>query len=361
MSFLYYRGTYVWINYKQGHKRHAKPLGLHVQRRSKKSGKWVFPAEALRIQKRIDGELVAGRFGLPKVQSEIVIRDATGLLLASKEGVISAGTRRQYEEVTAVLEDEFGEKAYVSDLTEEGIAAWRAKMLKSKLSQNTVAKKLRHASAILEFCRRKGLVVSNPVLPYKLSPEQKEPRAYTQKDLKAFFSEAERSDPDLGQQCMFLLLTGVRAEESCILRWDDLDFDAGVIRFTNRKGRRDEVFPIDSALLELLQNVRREDPFVFRYRNRFALYHAFSNVRSRAEIVGDIHTFKKTYANSLYDSGADLLTVSDLAHHTSIAVTQRAYLKRRQMDRKRQALEESRAPFRELIPKRLRLVKKKGT
>ena len=350
MSSLYYRGNSIWIQTKERGKWVPRPLGISVDKKEKKNGKYIFPKEAREIQRQIDYKIALGTFGLEVKQLEFK-KLSEVLIEYPKESkkILSPGTIYQYENAVNLLAESIPDK-YVDEYTKSQIATFRAALLK-KRTQHTVAKVLRHLSALFEFALKKKWCVENPVIDLKLDPAPNIPVIFFPSELTAFFDYTWEHKRVLYNQCMFLLLTGFRSDESCTITWDRIQLEREGIVYRNFKGDRPELFDIDDLLRKLLDQVpEKYAPFVFWYRKPKKLYDAFVLVRDKLEMRKElnIHCFKKTFATSLYEAGIDLFTIKNLCHHTSITTTEQNYILM-SAKRNREALKKSRGGFTDLV------------
>lgn len=348
MSSLYFRGRSIWISYTDNGRRRNKSTGITVDHVQHRNGRPVFPPEARELKRKIDNALALGRFGLrEQKRPRATLSELLALHLNDKGPTVSKATAYEYRRAIERLVDAVGDISATA-LTEEHVAAFRNKLL-GELRKNSTAKILRHLHAVLAFGVRRGILERNVMADYRLKPEPVEKATFTQKELTAFFAHTKTKAPDVFRQCLFLLLTGFRSNDSCRFRWDMIG--EGAIRYVNQKANVEELMPKDAALDALFRSCPGDyAPFVFRYRTIWQLYDHFARARDAAGLRKEltVHSLKRAYANALYDSaGDDLFAVQKLAHHSTIAVTQAAYIARRREAQLRRVLESSR---REIAP-----------
>ncbi len=122
--------------------------------------------------------------------------------------------------------------------------------------------------------------------------------------------------------------TGMRRGEILSLKWEQVDFKKGVIVLHDRD---DEIrhLPINEALAETLREIERRDdiPYVFvdSHGNPFKhIREAFASACRRSGIE-DFHfqDLRHTFACHLVKAGIELVTVSKLLGHKSMAMTLR--------------------------------------
>jgi len=335
MSTLFYRSSSVYIRFKQNGSWKAKSLGIDVDKVEHRNGKPIFPREALEIKRHIDTQIAFGHFGI----EERVIPTLNAVLqsfLDSKPD-LAEQSRYLYRLAVRTIVESAGDLP-VSDYDESHFSAI------NKQSPNSRARTFRSLHAVFNYAVDREYLTRNPLRRFKRSVDVQPIVVFTNNELRDFLSKAREDDKALYDQCLFLLLTGFRASESCLLTWDQIDFDRKIIHHHNKKGRRSEHFPIDDLLGELLKGLtRRADDYVFEYRTRHQLHWNFKKVcKGLGFRKGlSVHTLKKTYASYLYASDANLLVIQRLAHHADIRTTQQHYISF-QTSKDRQALKKSR-------------------
>jgi site-specific recombinase XerD len=131
---------------------------------------------------------------------------------------------------------------------------------------------------------------------------------------------------------MTLYSTGMRREELCYVRTEDIDKERMVIRIRHGKGGKEREVPLSPKLLEQLrayyQSVKP------KHRNGWlfpsiqerhagepitdkAVWHACESAARRAGITKHVHphTLRHCFATHLFDNGADLPVVQRLLGH----------------------------------------------
>ncbi|MFO3704440.1 tyrosine-type recombinase/integrase [Xanthomonas codiaei] len=172
-------------------------------------------------------------------------------------------------------------------------------------------------------------------------------RKYTDDHLRALFRSIAEM-PQVRQvrdRCALLLLlaTGMRREELCTLRLEQLELGTrtGVVRIAGKGAKERDVpfegpvaaavhawleqrealpFSLDStALFVSLSTGTRGQALSLRSFETMVAYHA---KRAKLREWG-IHRFRVTFATQLYDEGADIETIRALMGHESIETTRR--------------------------------------
>lgn len=147
-------------------------------------------------------------------------------------------------------------------------------------------------------------------------------------------------DPDAREMMMLALLSGMRRGEIFRLKWDDVDFQRGVLTLRDPKSGTDERIPMSDAVRELLEGRTRTDsPYVFPGRPvgkgkekkaaegpKVDAAKSFRAIRKAAglpEGFRPMHGLRHAFASHLVSSGVDLYVVQRLLTHKSPAMTMR--------------------------------------
>ena len=176
---------------------------------------------------------------------------------------------------------------------------------------------------------------SNPCRHIKRFQEQKRERFFNAGELKRIgavltAAEAENRFGICSLIAIRLLaLTGCRVSEILSLRWESIDFEAGVIRLSDAKaGARDVALPTSAQVV--LADVPRVGEFVVtgndisRPLSSNTLSRVWAKIREAAEISdGRLHDFRHTVGTYGGQAGLNAFMVRDLLGHKTLAMTGR--------------------------------------
>lgn len=330
MATLYIRkgSPFVWIGYSVG--------GIPVYRSTRirwvkrKNGSPSIPAEAKEFKRQIEARITTGEWGSirPQRDRKISFSEALNFYFEVKGPKLAESTRKMYRLSIRKAVDSLGETD-LNQLTEKSMLALRRHLIEVDGKSNA-AIWLRHLGAVLNLAMRKKLIRENPITPdVKFRPPEEAITCYTESQLGNLLltADAERCE-GLSDQLLFLVYSGFRSQEACIVQWHQVDFQRRVIRYWNQKGKRWEDQPMDSQFIKFMEALpRHHSPFIFRYRHKSGLNHA---VRRINKILGhsptlNVHTLKTCAVGRWKAMGLDILTISKLAHHRSIETTRRHY------------------------------------
>lgn len=124
-----------------------------------------------------------------------------------------------------------------------------------------------------------------------------------------------------------LMLTGCRLREILHLRWEEVDFERGILNLPDSKtGQKKIVVP--RAAIEILSSLERSSFYVIAGNNpdkpRADLQRPWQRITEHAELQGlRLHDLRHTYASIGAESGMGLVILGKLLGHKSTATTQR--------------------------------------
>lgn len=251
--------------------------------------------------------------------------------------------RRDLGQLAGFLSPAAPEAFDAASVTAADLRAWLAAMSRAGDSPRTLRRKTQSARSLFRWMRKTGLRPDNPAADITL--------AKTSKPLPVFVREDEMeqllaaplpgSDPVVRMRdhlTLELLYTcGLRQAE--LLSLTDADIDTRAFRITvTGKGSKTRVIPIaeeTARAIEMWQKIRDDSPDPLpspapllpgrggRPLSKAALYkrvHALLSLTS-ARARGP-HTLRHTFATSMVNGGADLMTVKELLGHASLSTTQ---------------------------------------
>ncbi|MFT9115116.1 MAG: site-specific integrase [Acetobacter malorum] len=176
----------------------------------------------------------------------------------------------------------------------------------------------------------------NPCWKVKRYKEVKRERYLTPDELARLGKVLREADgePEAATCIRLLLLTGCRLGEIQTLKWEYVDFWAGVLRLPDSKTGA-KVVPIGKAALDVLTEIPRIDgnPYVIigKVDGQYLtdIQKPWRRIRARAGMdTLRIHDLRHSFASDALQLGADLTMIGRLLGHTQVQTTARyAHLK----------------------------------
>ena len=176
----------------------------------------------------------------------------------------------------------------------------------------------------------------NPCWKVKRYKEEKRERYLTEEELARLGKVLRESttEPEAVNCIRLLVLTGCRLGEIQTLKWDYIDYKAGVLRLPDSKTGA-KVVPVGEAVFEILKTIEKLDknPYVITGRvegqHLTDMQHPWRRLRERAGLEGlRIHDLRHSFASDALQLGQDLTMIGKLLGHTQVQTTARyAHLK----------------------------------
>jgi integrase len=189
---------------------------------------------------------------------------------------------------------------------------------------STAAARARAAlSALFSWAMREGITAANPVIGSNMPalPRSRE-RVLDDSELAAVWRGCR--EDDFGRIVRLLVLAGARRDEIAGLRWDEIDFGAGMLRIGGgrTKNHREHVLPLPPMAVAILQSVSRRDrEHVFgEGAAGFVGYgKAKAALDRRAGLLAPwrLHDLRRSFASGLARLSVELPTIEQCLNHRS--------------------------------------------
>lgn len=213
-----------------------------------------------------------------------------------------------------------------------------------KVSDVTINNYLRNMSAFFNWCVEEELILRSPVKRGDFIKVERKPLEFvSDEDFKRLLrnmntaSFSEYRDSIIIQ---LLLDTGMRINECLLIQVSDVDLPKRCIYLPaeNTKGKKGRYVFYSDKMATLLQRWMkykdryRDSDFLFctNKGKRVQVSNFETNVRKYAHRIGlkDIHphVFRNNFAKRFLMNGGDIYTLSKILGHSSVTVTEQAYL-----------------------------------
>jgi integrase len=165
----------------------------------------------------------------------------------------------------------------------------------------------RDLSAFFAWCCREGLIDANPAAHTNKFNSQSRDHTLTDDEIRALWraTVADNDDPTYGALVRLLLLLGSRRQELGLLRWDELDLDAGLITLppARTKNARPHVIPLSPMALSILQTQPRvEGEYVFGPRGFTGWARGKARLDARSGVTGwRLHDLRRVISTRLHE------------------------------------------------------------
>ena len=139
--------------------------------------------------------------------------------------------------------------------------------------------------------------------------------------------QSDHQDNDCRDFLLILLLYGggLRVSEACGLKWEQVDFEKGVVRIKG-KGGKQRLCVLPKLALTHLRRYKKKTGLVFA--PSFSVRKAYDRVKYWGKRAGlnkplSPHVLRHSFATHLLNSGADLRSLQELLGHESLSSTQK--------------------------------------
>lgn len=239
-------------------------------------------------------------------------------------------------QMTLELFDKICHPRRLEDISPKMVEEFVAARIK-KVKPATVNKDIRTLKAIFNHAIRRGYLIKNPFSEVgKLPVPEKEIRVLTVPEIEALLDACPNKE---WKAFVYLaLVTGLRKSELCHLRWEDVDFEKGVLKVINRedfttKSRRNRILGLPPSSIDMLRNLyvsRNGSHYVFLTKVgtpwKHNLNKHFDQIVKKAGIKRcTIHDLRRTFVSHLAMAGENEAVVQALAGHSSIGTTLKYY------------------------------------
>jgi len=198
-------------------------------------------------------------------------------------------------------------------------------------------------SHLFNTAMKAGILDKNPCKEVKqFKTAQTRDRILSELEIGLLFDRLEGKD-----RLMILtsLFAGMRLNEVLRLEWKDIDFNKGLITFTQSKTGKLLTIPLSTYLAEKLVNCKNgitndrifEDRPITRTLVNTYSQHFRKVFRSIGINNFSFHCLRHCFASISSDTGADIVTTKELLGHSDITMTMR--YSHKQMGVKRNAIE----------------------
>ncbi len=218
------------------------------------------------------------------------------------------------------LKKHFGDKP-LAVINQHDVEEWKAAFA-DKAQPATVNRQLTTLKACFQKAIQWDKLDVNPArLVKKLRENSRRDRFLTEQEIVSLY---EVAGPRLRAFLTLALNSGMRKANMINLTWDDVDMKNGVIHVLKTKSGKSYDVPMNNALFNLFEGLRKEGRISGQVLDSANLRREFGEALQKAGIKGcTIHALRHSFASHLAMKGIDLYTISQLLGHSDIKMTQR--------------------------------------
>lgn len=220
----------------------------------------------------------------------------------------------------------------LNDVNVFDIRLWLAKMQRT-VSLSTTESYRTSLNSLFVWLHSEGFIENNPMINVKpIKHPDPIKKSFTPVEVDSLKSACKNK---LERAMIELLLSsGLRCEELCELKWENINFITKDITVVEGKGNKNRITMMDDVakkyLLEYRSSLTYESDYVFavRYggkikvRTTDSVWCRLKDIAKRAG-VDEVHPhkFRHTFATTLYKRGLDVRMIQKLLGHSNINTT----------------------------------------
>ena len=223
-----------------------------------------------------------------------------------------------------------------AEVSEEIVQEYIAFIQSTGVAQKTVNSDLSAVRTFLYYGMKFGYIKKFEIKLLKVDRVLKE--VYSEKELQVLLKKPNLKKCDFTEYKVwvfenYLMATGNRLGSCLEIKIGDIDFAAGAIILRKTKSRKQQIIPIPSGLVNILEEYIEirgggADDYLFcsasgllgndrTLQQQVAAYN-----RKRGIDKTSIHLFRHTFATMYLKNGGDIYSLSKLLGHGSVAVTE---------------------------------------
>lgn len=228
-----------------------------------------------------------------------------------------------------------------------------AKSLSENLAASSVHIVFRIVKSCFEAAKERGYLILNPcertVLP-KIGKQKVQ--ALTRQQQKEVETESMKSTK--GLPILLALETGMRIGEICALKWEDINFEASILRVHRTKQRialpnnsghltkivetapktinADRIIPLSKKIKKVLLKWKNQSSSTYVVANGSdsieprTVSYRFERIKQKLGLLNvPFHALRHTFATRCVELGANIAAISSLLGHSSIKLTLDTY------------------------------------
>ena len=242
----------------------------------------------------------------------------------------SPKTAKQYCYSIKNLFGFLGNKKY-DEITSRDIMTWLAYYKVGGKKSSTVSNYRNYASSFFGWLFRECMIEKNPCASIQsIKVPEEELKAFSSEEIDTIRSCCKR--PVERAMVEILLSSGLRVEELCNLKLEDIDINNLSINVRCGKGGKDRTTyftPVARKyLIKYLEANKHKSEYVFTSRldgcyTTHGIRHITTELTKRCNIHIYPHRFRRTLATDLAEKGMPIQEIQKLLGHTSIDTTRR--------------------------------------
>lgn len=326
MAYIYKRGKYFWVGFKEGGQDKQESLKVTARDAAKTL---LVEYQHREARDRHGSVLLMVRKSLSEAAREYL--DIGNIDKASETVRERKGALNRFQKY---LEEGGNGIQRPDEVTRDTMERYYHSRVKKSLAGAN--KDLKVIKSFLNFAIKKGWCRDNPANHVeRIEPVKKIFKDLSYDSMGTFLMVSMHLYPGLYPIIAAAYYLGLRKNELVFLEWDDVDLERSIINIRSKPENRikdceERSIPTNGKLREILRRLPRNGRFVFPtpsgvpWKNN--LYREFKKVAKAAGLNNiNIQTMRETFGSHLLRRKVSVYLVSKYLGHSSVDVTTRHY------------------------------------
>jgi integrase len=224
----------------------------------------------------------------------------------------------------------------MDEVNPQDVAELRRKLIAEGLANGTVNRHLAYVRALFNQALKWQIIEGrNPAASPGMLREVHRDKYLTPTETQALVRALDADkDQTAASALALLIVTGARRSEAMLARWENVDFDRGMLTVPHAKNGRTRHVPLSAFAVAILQRqlARRQadNPHVFASHVRpgkplEGLRGAWARAKKAAGLAPDlrVHDLRHSFASALANAGTPLNEIGTVLGHAQLSTTTR--------------------------------------
>lgn len=217
-----------------------------------------------------------------------------------------------------------GEEAHPSKVTTQVIDSLILQLEAKGNSDSTINRKLSALSKMMNYASSRDMIMRKPIIHRKKEAAHRI-RYITEREEEVIMDYFQLTCPVMRDFCIVALDTGMRVSEVLNIKVQDVT-DSMIAVWVNKSDRPRSI-PMTDRVKEVVRRRLKTSNELFPTLNRDKVSHYWRKVRDFLKLNHDDqfvpHAMRHTFCSRLVQRGVDIVSVKELAGHSTIVVTMR--------------------------------------
>lgn len=246
------------------------------------------------------------------------------MLIPTYKKYIEGRNAVAYSSILTHLEVLCGNNMLLSQVTRKWVVGFVEYLRGRGVIDNSIYHYINLFKSFWNWCKKRNIVNHNPFVDIELDTHEAEIEYLTIEELERLI--ATPFEHCVREPFLFSCFTGLRWSDVIRLQWGNIEMASGRVRlrYKQKKTRKHEYMDINPQAVKLMGERGKAADLVFRCTSQVSANKQIGKWVALAGIDKHItfHCARHTFATMLLTLGVDIIVVSKLLGHSSVAMTQ---------------------------------------